>query len=77
MRVARDVSLNEADDGSLTVFSTMPGIADEELMLEMVSGEGTAHLKVKVVDSRAVVVDGVLRHRVRLRILGAADNGST
>lgn len=69
MRVSRDVSVDEAGGQSLAVLSTAPGIVDEELTLEMVSGEETAHLRVKVVESRPVVVEGCVRHRLQLLIL--------
>jgi hypothetical protein len=75
MRVSRDVAMDEAGDQVLAVFSTTPGVVDEELTLEMVSGDEAARLRVKVVESRPVIVDGAVRHRVTLRILGAADRG--
>lgn len=74
MRVSRDVWLHQAAGEGLAVFSTTPGVVDEELTLELVSGEETAVLRVKVVDSRPVIVDGAVRHRLKLLTLGASES---
>ena len=74
MRVSKDVSLHQAAGEGLAVFSTTPGVVDEELTLELVSGDETAVLRVKVVDSRPVIVDGAVRHRLKLLTLGASES---
>jgi hypothetical protein len=66
IRVARDVSVHERTGEQLAVVSTTPGVVGEELTLELVSGEETADLRVKVVDSRPMVIDGAVRHRLKL-----------
>lgn len=66
MRIAKDVAVHPAGEG-LAVVSTTPGVVGEELTLELVSGDEAAELKVMVVDSRPIVIDGAVRHRLRLR----------
>lgn len=70
IRVARDVSVHESAGEQLAVVSATPGVIGEELTLELVSGEETADLRVKVVDSRPIVIDGAVRHRLKLLTLG-------
>ena len=66
MRLSRQVSIHDATGQGIVVMSATPGVIDEELLLEMVNGEETARLRAKVVESRPVIVDGSVRHRVRL-----------
>lgn len=74
MRVSRDVSLQEIAGEGLAVFSTTPGVVNEEMTLELVSGEEVAILRVRVVDSRPVIVDGAVRHRLKLFTLSSETN---
>jgi hypothetical protein len=69
VRVSKDVSLQEIAGEGLAVYSSTPGVVDEELTLELVSGEQTTTLRVKVVDSRPVIVNGAVRHRLKLFML--------
>lgn len=73
MRVSKDVSLQHDPSDGLAVFSATPGVVDEELTLELVSGDETVTLRVKVVESRPVIVDGAVRHQLKLLALGAGD----
>jgi len=41
----------------------------EQLSLELIASVGTIALRVQVLDSRPVIVDGAVRHRVRLGIV--------
>jgi HSP20 family molecular chaperone IbpA len=72
MRISRDVSVQvDGTSNEITVLTEVPGVVDEELTLALVSNAGNMDLRVKVVDSRPQVVDGILRHRVRLQLLTA------
>ena len=72
MRISRDVSVQvDGTSNEITVLAEVPGVVDEELTLALVSNAGNMDLRVKVVDSRPQVVDGILRHRVRLQLLTA------
>ena len=57
LRVLRDVVLQVEPGGSLLAVGHAPGVAGEALHLD-------------VVESRPVIIDGGVRHRMRLRVLG-------
>ena len=76
MRISRDVSVQvDSTSNEIAVLSDVPGVVDEELTLALASNAGNMDLRVKVVDSRPQVVEGVLRHRVRLQLLAAETAG--
>jgi len=73
MRVSCDVSVDTALCGSeLTVLGDAPGVVDEELTLGLVGRDGQLDLRVRVLESRPQVTNGVIRHRLRLLMMGAA-----
>jgi hypothetical protein len=73
MRIWRDVSVDLDSKGrELTVVSDAPGIVDEELMLGLLGPEGQMDLRVRVLESNPHIVDGVVRHRLKLLKLGMA-----
>jgi sulfate adenylyltransferase subunit 1 (EFTu-like GTPase family) len=76
MRISRDVSVQvDGSSSEIAVLSDVPGVVDEELTLALVSSAGNMDLRVKVVDSRPQIIEGVLRHRVRLQLLAAETAG--
>ena len=73
MRVSCDVSVDTELLGSeLTVLGDVPGVVDEELTLGLVGRDGQLDLRVRVLESRPQVTNGVVRHRLRLLMMGAA-----
>jgi hypothetical protein len=72
IRVWRDVSI-AADTTSpeLSVVSDEPGVVHEEMTLGLSGPEGRVDLRVRVLESQPHVVDGIVRHRLRLLMLGA------
>ncbi len=72
LRVLRDVVIQRADDHEIVAISREGGVLDETMVIQMADDEAAVPLRVRVVDSRPVVVDGIVRHRLRLRTLGAA-----
>jgi hypothetical protein len=73
MRIWRDVSVDLDPNGSeLTVVSDAPGIVDEELMLGLLGPEGQMDLRVRVLEGNPHIVDGVVRHRLKLLKLETA-----
>jgi hypothetical protein len=73
MRVGRDVSIANAQaGGEIAVVSDVPGMADEEFTLGLVGPEGRIDVRVKVIDSNPQIVDGLVRHRLRLLMLDTA-----
>lgn len=72
MRVLRDVLLHRSGPGELVATSQTPGLLGEEMTLDVVGGGASISLRVKVVDCRPLVVDGAVRHRIRLAVLDAS-----
>jgi len=70
LRILRDVIVHEEPEGTLVAFSRSPGVVGEELTLHLTGGGRTVRLAVRVLDSRPVVFDGGVRHRVRLDVVG-------
>ena len=70
MRIWRDVSV--AADGvsqELSIVSDEPGVVHEEMTLGLAGPEGRQDLRVRVLESHPQVVDGIVRHRLRLLML--------
>jgi hypothetical protein len=67
VRVTRGVIITRQSDGEITAVSTVPGVINDELSLDLSTGDDTATATVRVVGSRPIVVDGALRHEIRLR----------
>ena len=71
MRVLRDVVIHRTEDNELQAFSHAPAIIGEEMTLDVMGAGTTMGLRVKVVESRPVMIDGAVRHRVRLAVVNA------
>lgn len=69
MRVLKDVVLHKTDSDELLAVSRAPGIVGEEMSLDVMGAGATIGLRVRVVDSRPVIVDGIVCHRLRLSLL--------
>lgn len=69
MRILRDVVINRAGDDELLAVSNAAAIVDEVLTLEVMGGGQSAVVKVRVLDSRPVIIEGTVRHRVRLGLV--------
>jgi len=72
MRVLRDVVLHRTEANELQAYSHAPAIIGEEMTLDVMGAGASVGLKVKVVESRPVMIDGAVRHRVRLTVLNGA-----
>ena len=81
VRVLRDVMVQRTGPLELVAVSTTAGLIDEEMSLDMVGGGASLGLKVRVVESTPVVFDGVVRHQLRLAVIGrspqAAERANT
>jgi hypothetical protein len=71
MRVLRDVAIVQTTSDELHAVSHVAGMAGEEMTLDMMGGGTTLGLKVRVIDSRPVMIEGAVRHRIRLALLKA------
>ena len=75
--VLREVVICPAtDDDSITVISRAAAVRDEVMTLELVDAAGDRNLTVIVVESRPVMFQGEVRHRVLFRRAAAAANAA-
>ena len=74
MRVLRDVMIQRTETDELHAVSHVAGIAGEEMTLDVMAAGTTIGLKVRVIDSRPVMVDGAVRHRIRLALVNVVDD---
>ena len=74
MRVLRDVMIQRTETDELHAVSHVAGIAGEEMTLDVMAAGTTIGLKVRVIDSRPVMVDGAVRHRIRLALVDVVDD---
>lgn len=66
MRVLRDVVIHRDGEGRLSAVSHVPAVVGEEMTLDLMTAGSTVGLRVRVIDSRPVMVDGSMRHRISL-----------
>jgi len=69
MRVLRDVVIERIEHQELVVISQAPTVIGEEMSLELFSVRGCIALRVRVLDSRPVVIAGSMRHRLRVMVM--------
>jgi hypothetical protein len=69
LRVLRDVAVQDGPDGALTVVSQAPAVIGELLSLYLSGGGSNARLMVRVDESRPLMMQGSLRHALRLTVL--------
>jgi hypothetical protein len=76
LRVLRHVMVvQRAGRGEFIAISSEPAIVGEALTLELTADEAEVSLPVRVHETRPVVVDGALRHRLVLQPLESGDAG--
>ena len=73
MRVLRDVMVARATDGELIVISQAPGVVDETMTLDVMGDGATLALQVRVLESSPAIVDGAVRHRIRVAVVRPAE----
>ena len=76
MRVLRDVAVQRTAADELEAISQHPAVAGEAMTLDLMGAGEAIALKVRVVDSRPVMIDGAVRHRIRLTRLTEATQPS-
>jgi len=70
LRVPTDVTIERYGDRELWVVSTAPAHRDEMMTLDAIGSDGPSEtMSVRVTDSVPLLVDGVVRHRLRLAIV--------
>jgi hypothetical protein len=65
-RVMRDVLVQRTRDGDVIAVGREPGVVGETVALELPADDAVS-LQARVVESQPVVVNGSVRHRLRLR----------
>jgi hypothetical protein len=69
LKVLRDVIVQEDPIGGLVAVGQSPGVIGEQLTLDLAGAGHVVTFKVRVQESRPVILDGHLRHRLRLEVL--------
>jgi hypothetical protein len=69
MRVLKDVVVHRTDTEELLAVSRAAGITGEEMTLDVMGAGASLGLRVRVLESRPVIVDGTVCHRMRLALL--------
>jgi hypothetical protein len=73
LSVMSDIFIQSVDEHEIVAISQNVGVPGETMLLALTADEESAPHKVRAVDSRPVIVDGAVRHRVRFLRLGGAD----
>lgn len=66
IKLLSDVVVNRTQRQELLIISNSAAVIGEELSLDVYGAGEKIVLKVRVLDSRPVIIDGAVRHRVRL-----------
>jgi hypothetical protein len=76
MRVLREVVIQRTGDDELLAVGHLPATVGEEMTLDVLSAGTTLEVRVTVLESRPVIVDGSVRHRVRLGVVKQKELGA-
>ena len=71
MRVLKDVVVHRTDSDELLSVSRTTGIVGEEMTLDVMGAGARLGLRVRVLESRPVIVDGSVCFRMRLALLNS------
>jgi hypothetical protein len=78
LRVLRQaLVVQRAERGEFVAISSEPGVVGETLSLDLTADDAEVSLPVRVHDTRPIVVDGALRHRLVLQPLESGEAGPT
>ena len=72
MRMLRDVTVQQAHDDEFVVIGREAGIVGEAMTIEVAEPSTSIDVQVTVMESVPVIVDGAVRHRLRLLRTSAA-----
>jgi hypothetical protein len=67
LRVLRDVTVQGAHNDEIVVIGREAGVIGELMTIEVTESPATIDGHVRVIESVPVIVDGAVRHRLRLR----------
>jgi hypothetical protein len=74
MRILRDVVVDRTSRDEVMAVSQAPGVLGETMTLDLMGGGLTMGLRVRVLESRPVIIAGAVRHRLRLGLLAPVAN---
>jgi hypothetical protein len=77
MRILRDVVVDRTSADELLAVCQAPGVTGELMTLDLMGGGITLGFRVKVLESRPVIVAGAVRHRLRLGLMQPIPDGRT
>jgi len=75
VQLLRDVTVLRRNDRELTIVSESPAALDEVMTLDLRAGAEAASLRVRVIESKPVLVGGRMRHELRMEVAGGVVNG--
>ena len=67
LTVLRDVTVQDTQENELLVIGREAGVVGDELTLEVADTESAVRASVRVVESLPIIINGAVRHRLRLR----------
>jgi len=76
MRILRDVVVDRTSRDELMAVCQVPGVLGETMTMDLMGGGITLGLRVTVLESRPVVIDGAVRHRLRLGMIPSTGAGA-
>jgi hypothetical protein len=74
LRVVRDVTMQREDGEEFLVLGRAAGVVGEVLTVEVAEGEAARGARAEVLESVPVIVDGSVRHQIRLRRVAGGRN---
>ena len=69
LRVTKDIVVQRVEHDELIVVSREPGVRDERMFVQFPDGDPDGGMSVQVVESRPIIVQGAVRHLLRLRVV--------
>jgi hypothetical protein len=73
LRILYDVAVQEWAPNEVVAISREPGIVGEVIALQIMDSHGTMHTAARIAESRPLVADGAVRHRLRLERVQARE----
>jgi hypothetical protein len=77
IRVLREVVVDMRGTDELVAVSHSPGVIDDEMFLDLIGEGRNVELRVRVIDSQPVIVDGAVRYRLRLVLASPSEESAT
>ena len=76
VRVLRAVMIDRAGQNEFVAISHAAGVVGEEMSLDLIASGARHELRVRVLASQPVIIENMLRHRIQLSLITAADTVS-